>query len=64
MVTEDEWNRPYSRQQAAFPSEAARRNKFWPYVARINQVLGDRRLICACPPIEEYEAASAARRAG
>jgi len=56
MVTADEWNRPYSRQQAAFPSEAARRHKFWPYVARINQVLGDRRLICACPPIEEYDA--------
>ena len=56
VVSADEWNHPYSRQQAAFPSEATRRNKFWPYVARINQVLGDRRLICACPPIEEYEA--------
>jgi glycine dehydrogenase len=55
MVTADDWSHPYSRSQAAFPTEAVRSRKFWPFVARVNQVLGDRRLICACPPISEYE---------
>ncbi len=54
-VTQDAWDRPYSRQRAAFPTEWTKRHKFWPSVARLNQVLGDRKLICACPPIEEYQ---------
>ncbi|MBX5482765.1 MAG: aminomethyl-transferring glycine dehydrogenase [Myxococcaceae bacterium] len=54
VVTADEWNRPYSRQMAAFPTEHTRRHKFWPAVARLNQVLGDRKLICSCPPPSAY----------
>jgi glycine dehydrogenase len=53
-VTASEWTKPYSRERAAFPSPATRRSKFWPSVGRINNALGDRNLICSCPPIEEY----------
>jgi glycine dehydrogenase len=55
QVTRTEWARPYSREQAAFPTAWTREFKFWPAVARINNVLGDRNLICACPPMEAYE---------
>ncbi|GAA6134942.1 aminomethyl-transferring glycine dehydrogenase [Oceaniserpentilla sp. 4NH20-0058] len=50
-----EWTRPYSREQAAFPVPAVYANKFWPTVNRIDDVYGDRNLICSCPAIEEYE---------
>ncbi len=53
-VTDDAWERPYSRQQAAYPSEWVKQSKFWPPVGRIDDVYGDRNLICACLPIEEY----------
>ena len=49
----DEWTHPYSRQRAAFPSDWTRNYKFWPAVARINDVYGDRNLVCSCPPLEE-----------
>lgn len=49
-----EWERPYTREQAAFPVAAVYQNKFWPSVNRIDDVYGDRNLICACPPIEDY----------
>ena len=48
------WTRPYSREQAAFPLSWVRDNKFWPAVARVDNVYGDKNLICACPPIESY----------
>lgn len=48
------WDRPYSREKAAFPLNWVRQNKFWPHVARINNPHGDRNLVCACPPIEDY----------
>jgi glycine dehydrogenase len=54
VVTADAWDRPYSRQRAAFPSPFVRHHKFWPFVGRVNNVLGDRKLVCSCPPIEEY----------
>lgn len=54
QVTRTEWSRPYSREQAAFPLPWVRENKFWPYVGRINNVLGDRNVICTCPPMEAY----------
>ncbi len=54
VVTQDEWTRPYSRQQAAFPLPYVKARKFWPAVGRINNVLGDRKLVCSCPPIEDY----------
>ncbi|WP_420630525.1 aminomethyl-transferring glycine dehydrogenase [Candidatus Leptofilum sp.] len=48
------WERPYSRETAAFPTEWVRSSKFWPAVARIDNVYGDRNLVCACLPIEAY----------
>ncbi len=54
VVTNDDWNRPYSREQAAFPLPWVSERKFWPFVSRIDNVYGDRNLFCACIPIEEY----------
>ena len=53
-VTADSWDRPYSRQKAAFPAPWLRDEKFWPFVARIDNVYGDRNLVCSCQPIEAY----------
>ena len=50
-----DWQRSYSREQAVFPLEWIRVNKFWPSVNRIDNVYGDRNLFCACPPLEDYE---------
>jgi len=50
-----EWTRPYSREQAAFPVASVYENKFWPTVNRIDDVYGDRNLICSCPSVEEYQ---------
>jgi glycine dehydrogenase len=50
----DEWTHPYSREVAAYPTPWTRDRKFWPAVSRLNNALGDRKLICACPPIEAY----------
>lgn len=50
------WDRPYSRQEAAFPAPWVRERKFWPFVSRIDNVYGDRHLVCACLPIEAYAA--------
>ena len=55
MVTQSEWDHAYSREKAAFPKPWVRETKFWPAVARINEVYGDRNLMCACPPLTEYE---------
>ncbi len=55
-VTGDEWTHRYSRSVAAFPAAWTRASKFWPSVARINDVHGDRNVICTCPPIEAYAA--------
>jgi glycine dehydrogenase len=49
-----EWTHGYSREQAVFPLPWVRERKFWPYVARIDNVWGDRNLFCSCPPIETY----------
>lgn len=53
-VIKDDWNHPYSREEAAFPTPQTRQNKFWPSVGRINNAYGDRNLICSCIPINEY----------
>jgi glycine dehydrogenase len=53
-VTADDWSHPYSRQQAAYPLPYVRAHKYWPTVGRIDNPYGDRNLLCACPPIEEY----------
>ncbi|MBJ7382153.1 MAG: glycine dehydrogenase (aminomethyl-transferring), partial [Acidimicrobiia bacterium] len=50
-----EWDRPYTREHAAYPSDATRRNKYWPPVSRIDGVYGDRNVFCSCPPLTDYE---------
>jgi glycine dehydrogenase len=55
QIASDKWNHPYSREQAAFPAPWTREHKFWPAVARIDNVYGDRNLFCSCPPVEEFE---------
>jgi glycine dehydrogenase len=54
IVCNDNWNRPYSREAAAFPLYYVTHNKFWPPVARVNNTHGDRNLICTCEPVEAY----------
>ena len=54
VVIADEWTHAYSREKAAYPLPYVKANKFWPTVGRVNNTHGDRTLICACPPIEEY----------
>ena len=53
QIASDKWERPYTREQAAFPAPWTREHKFWPAVARIDNVYGDRHLFCACPLIEQ-----------
>jgi glycine dehydrogenase len=47
-LTADKWNHPYTRQQAAWPAPWTRDHKFWPAVARVDNVHGDRNLVCSC----------------
>ncbi|MDR2239540.1 MAG: aminomethyl-transferring glycine dehydrogenase [Zoogloeaceae bacterium] len=54
-LADAEWQRPYTRREAAFPLPWVAENKFWPSVNRIDDVYGDRNLFCACPPVEEYD---------
>ena len=54
VITANEWSYPYSRQQAAFPLEYVKANKFWPSVSRVNNTHGDRNLICTCEPVSSY----------
>jgi glycine dehydrogenase len=54
-ITADAWTHGYSREQAAFPARWVRGHKFWPAVGRIDNVYGDRNLVCACPPLEAYD---------
>ncbi|NPD14602.1 aminomethyl-transferring glycine dehydrogenase [Xinfangfangia sp. D13-10-4-6] len=49
-----EWDRKYTREQGCFPPAAFRVDKYWPPVGRIDNVYGDRNLICTCPPLESY----------
>jgi len=54
MVSADSWEHAYSRELAAFPTPALRRRKYWPPVARVDNVYGDRNLVCACPPTADW----------
>lgn len=53
-LTADNWNYPYSRQQAAFPLPYIAAGKFWPSVKRVDNAYGDRNLVCTCPDVESY----------
>ncbi|MCG3150103.1 MAG: Glycine dehydrogenase (decarboxylating) [Verrucomicrobiae bacterium] len=54
VVVADKWELPYPREVAAFPLPWQRENKFWPAVGRVDNVYGDRNLVCSCAPLEEY----------
>lgn len=54
MVLSDNWDKPYSRETAAYPAPWVKAAKFWPAVARIDNVYGDRNLFCVCIPVSEY----------
>ncbi|EIX4872921.1 aminomethyl-transferring glycine dehydrogenase [Vibrio vulnificus] len=54
-LMEEQWDRPYPREIACFPSAATKRSKYWPTVNRVDNVYGDRNLVCSCPGIENYE---------
>jgi glycine dehydrogenase len=60
VVCGDEWNRPYSRETAAFPDRFTRASKFWPSVSRVDNVYGDRNLVCSCVGMEAYAEAAPA----
>ena len=53
-VTDPEWSRPYTPAQAAYPLRWVRERKFWPSVSRVDNVYGDRNLLCTCPPMETF----------
>jgi len=53
-VTSSQWSHKYSREKAAFPLKYIKQNKFWPSVARVNNTVGDRNLICVCEPTSSY----------
>jgi glycine dehydrogenase len=55
QIAAEKWDRPYTREQAAFPAPWTREFKFWPHVARIDNVYGDRNLFCSCVPLEQFE---------
>lgn len=54
VVTADTWDRPYSRQKAAYPLAFVKEMKFWPSVSRVDNAYGDRNLVCSCLPLEDY----------
>lgn len=54
VIGSDSWDRPYSRERAAWPMTCLRDSKFWPTVGRIDNTYGDRNLVCSCPPMSEY----------
>ena len=54
-VMAESWDRPYTREQAAFPLKWVRERKFWPAIGRINNIYGDRNFVCSCLPLEAYQ---------
>jgi len=55
LMLVDNWDYPYSRSQACFPNNSLKDNKYWPSVRRINEVQGDRHLMCSCASLDAYE---------
>ena len=51
----DNWNHPYTKEHAVFPTQWNKENKFWPYVSRIDNAFGDRNFFCVCPDIDSYK---------
>jgi glycine dehydrogenase len=57
-IADDGWARPYSRAEGCFPAGTSRTDKYWSPVGRVDNVYGDRNLVCSCPPIEDYAQAA------
>src|SRR5436190_13680461 len=57
-IAEDNWARPYSRAEGCFPAGSSRIDKYWSPVGRVDNVYGDRHLVCSCPPVTEYAEAA------
>ncbi len=55
MISTGDWQHAYTRELAVYPLDSLRNNKYWPPVGRVDNVFGDRNLVCACPPMSEYE---------
>ncbi|EGC36024.1 glycine dehydrogenase [Dictyostelium purpureum] len=55
VIINEKWNYPYTREKAAFPTPATKLSKFWPTVGRIDNVHGDKNLVCSCPPLSDYQ---------
>jgi glycine dehydrogenase len=58
LLLDGTWSKPYSKQEAFFPLPTLREDKYWPPVGRIDNVYGDRHLVCSCPPMEAYSEAA------
>jgi glycine dehydrogenase len=58
-VTAEHWEHGYTREVAAFPTPALRQRKYWPPVARVDNVYGDRHLVCSCGPTSDWAEAAA-----
>ena len=54
IIVSDSWDRPYSRERAAYPVPALRGYKFWPAIGRIDSVYGDKNLVCTCGTVSDY----------
>ncbi len=57
-IADDKWARPYSRAEGCFPAGTSRIDKYWAPVGRVDNVYGDRHLVCSCPPVEDYPQAA------
>ncbi len=57
-IADDSWARPYSRAEGCFPAGTSRLDKYWSPVGRVDNVYGDRHLVCSCPPVEDYAQAA------
>jgi len=55
VITSDKWTYPYTREKAAYPSQSTKESKFWPSIGRVDNVHGDRNLVCSCPPLTDYQ---------
>ena len=57
-IADDEWNRAYTRAEGCFPDGVSRTDKYWSPVGRVDNVYGDRNLVCSCPPVADYAQAA------
>jgi glycine dehydrogenase len=57
-IADDNWQRPYSRSEGCFPDGVSRQDKYWSPVGRVDNVYGDRNLVCSCPPVSDYAQAA------